>query len=107
MMRFSSMLVLICLLAGLRVHAQEPPLALVNAMVYPISSPPLRAATILIAGGKISRVGIGIALPAGARRLDLHGAVVIPGLIETRSSLFLSDGDLAGTGTADQDVLDA
>ena len=82
-------------------------MALTNATVYTVSGPTVRNATVLIANGKIAAVGANVGVPANVRRLDLHGAVVIPGLVEARSSLLLGAGDLAGAGSADQSVLDA
>src|SRR5882672_8659907 len=98
MARLSRLLIVSFLLCGLRTGAQEPPLALTGATVYPVSGPPIRQATIVIAGGKIAAVGASAVVPANARRIDLHGATVIPGLVEARSSLFLNDADLAGAG---------
>src|SRR4051794_8628417 len=91
MTRRSSLLIPALLVCGLPAAAQEPPVALVGATVYPVSSAPIRQATIVIASGKIVAVGANVTVPAGARRVDLRGATVIPGLIDARSSLFLSD----------------
>lgn len=107
MTQLSRLLIGSFLLCGLKASAQEPPLALVGATVYPVSGPPIRLATIVIADGRIVAVGATVSVPANARRIDLRGATVIPGLVDARSSLFLSDSDLAGAGSADQSVLDA
>ncbi|MCW3051535.1 MAG: amidohydrolase [Chthonomonadales bacterium] len=100
---------LICLLvslfAGLQAGAQTS-IALTNAHVYPVSGAPIEHATILMKDGKIVSVGVNVAVPAGAQRIDLHGATVIPGLVDVSSALFLPDESLTGAGTADQDVLD-
>lgn len=100
---------LICLLvslfAGLTAGAQTP-IALTNAHVYPVSGAPIARAVILILNGKIVSVGPTVAIPANAQRIDLHGATVLPGLVDASSALFLPDESLAGAGTADQDVLD-
>jgi imidazolonepropionase-like amidohydrolase len=100
---------LICLLvslfSGLKADAQTS-IALTNAHVYPVSGAPIDHATIVIVDGKIVSVGVNVAVPAGAKRIDLHGATVIPGMIDVSSALFLPDESLSGAGTADQDVLD-
>lgn len=102
-------LTLICLLVGLSAGLQagaQTPIALTNARVYPVSGAPIAHATILIVNGKISAVGAQVAVPANAQRIDLHNAVVIPGLVDVSSALFLPEESLTGAGTADQDVLD-
>ena len=101
---------LICLLvslfSGLQAGAQTS-IALTNAHVYPVSSAaPIDHATIVITGGKITSVGVNVSIPAGAKRFDLHGATVIPGMVDVSSALFLPDESISGAGSADQDVLD-
>jgi hypothetical protein len=49
----------------------------------------LHGATVLIAGGRIQAVGAGIAVPAGARRIDAAGKVVTPGLLDSLTQLGL------------------
>ena len=49
----------------------------------------LKDATVLIAGGRIKAVGIGIPIPAGARRIDGAGKVVTPGLFDSYTHLGL------------------
>ncbi len=87
--------------------AQEPPLALVGARAYPVASAAVERATLLIADGRIEAIGKEIAIPANARRVDARGKVVLPGLVDARSTLFLSQADLVGGGAADHSVLDA
>jgi imidazolonepropionase-like amidohydrolase len=106
-MRKTTVFLLALLLLGSVAGAQQTPVALIGARVLPVSGPPLDGATVLIVDGKIAAVGANVAVPANAQRIDLHGSVLIPGLVDARSSLFLSSDDLVGAGTADQDVLDA
>ena len=49
----------------------------------------LHGATVLIAGGRIQAVGAGVAVPAGARRIDAAGKVVTPGLLDSLTQLGL------------------
>ncbi len=107
MTRLSALLLVLTLFIGSVAHAQQSPLALTGAKVYPVSGPPLEHATVLIVDGRIKAVGANVTIPADARRVDLRGAVLIPGLVEARSALFLTDTNLAGAGAPDQDVLDA
>lgn len=44
-------------------------------------APPVEDATILLRDGRIAAVGRGVAIPTGARTLDLAGHTVIPGIV--------------------------
>jgi imidazolonepropionase-like amidohydrolase len=88
-------------------QAQDPPVALVGARIIPVQGPVIPKGSIVLANGKVQAVGANVAMPANARRIDVTGKVIIPGLIDTHSSLFLSESDLAGAGSADRDILDA
>ena len=106
MTRLSALFLLISLFVSPVVFAQPSPVALTGARVYPVSGPVLERATVLIVDGKIAAIGPNVTLPANARRIDLHGATLIPGLVEARSSLFLAETELAGNGSPEQDMLD-
>ena len=90
---------------------QDPPpraaLVLVNARIYPVSGPVIDGGSILIEGGKIKAVGKSISVPSDAKTLDLAGKVVIPGLVDTASGLFMSPDDALSGGSAELDVCDA
>lgn len=59
-----------------------PTIALTNASVLSVRTGALqRSLTVVLRGGRIESVGAGAA-PAGARVFDLHGRVVVPGLID-------------------------
>ena len=74
---------------------QEGMVALQGAAVFD-GERRLGPATILIAGESIRAVGPGAAVPAGARRIDLTGRTVIPGLVSAHSHVGNSEG--ADTG---------
>ena len=57
-------------------------IAIVGAKVHPVSGPPIENGTVLIRDGRIAAVGAGIAVPAGAQRIDAMGKVVTPGLVD-------------------------
>jgi imidazolonepropionase-like amidohydrolase len=61
----------------------EPPIAIEHATVYVPAGPPLKDATVVLAGGKVLLVGASVAIPAGARRIDARGKVVTAGLIDS------------------------
>jgi len=73
--------------APLPAAAQEEVLALRGALVYPAVGPPIANATILVQGGKITGVGRDLAIPVGARIVDLSGKEIIPGLIDEHSHI--------------------
>jgi imidazolonepropionase-like amidohydrolase len=50
-------------------------------------------ATIIIDGGRITAIGSGLAVPAGATRVDASGRVVTPGIIAAASDLGISEVD--------------
>ena len=82
---------------------QEGMVALQGAAVFD-GERRLGPATILIAGESIRAVGPGAAVPAGARRIDLTGRTVIPGLVSAHSHVGNSEGaDTGGRfGTRDR-----
>jgi imidazolonepropionase-like amidohydrolase len=85
---------------------QSTPTAYTNAHIIPVSGAVIDRGTVLVTNGKITAIGAHVIIPANAQRIDLHGATVIPGLVDASSSLFLTEETLTGAGTADQNVLD-
>jgi imidazolonepropionase-like amidohydrolase len=56
-----------------------------NATIYPISSPPIPAGSILVEDGRIRAVGPELSAPPGAAIVDASGLHALPGLIDTHS----------------------
>jgi len=52
---------------------------------------PLRSAVVLVRGERIEAIGAGLAIPAGARVIDLGSATVLPGLIDLHTHLTSQD----------------
>jgi imidazolonepropionase-like amidohydrolase len=98
----------LAVLALLLGASQEKPrvVAIRGGKVYPAAAAPIENGTILIEGGKFAAVGKDLPLPANAIVVDASGKVVIPGLVDPASRLFLEAGERAA-GSAEQDVLDA
>jgi imidazolonepropionase-like amidohydrolase len=94
----------------LLVPAQDPSpsrlTAYRGAKVYTLAGAPLEQATILVEGGKVLEVGREVAVPPEATVVDLSGRVVIPGLIDAASPLFVPPGERLG-GSPEFDILDA
>ena len=65
--------------------------AIVNGRVFPISSPPIEKATVVITDGKITAVGSSVSVPKGARRIDASGLSVYPGWIDGWTRVGLSE----------------
>jgi imidazolonepropionase-like amidohydrolase len=84
----------------------RPALVLANVRIYTVSGPVIDGGSILIENGRIKAVGKSISIPSDAKILDLAGRVVIPGLIDVASGLFLQS-DASSGGSAEHDVCDA
>ena len=66
---------------------QGPPILIRSATVLTGTGTRLNAADVLLADGRISAVGPGLAAPAGAQVIEAHGRWVTPGLIDVHSHL--------------------
>jgi len=72
-----------CLLAATTPSfAQSGPLALVGGKVLPVVGAEIPDGIVLIRDGRIERVGRGIEVPPGYRRIDTRGCVIMPGMID-------------------------
>ncbi|HYW06588.1 MAG TPA: amidohydrolase family protein [Longimicrobium sp.] len=70
--------------------------------VYTAAGTPIRGGTVVIVDGRITAVGMNVAVPAGARRIDARGKWVTPGLIESNTQLGLREVEgLAETNDAE------
>lgn len=82
-------------------EASEPEariMAYTNATIYPVSSPKIENATLLIKGETILAVGPSnlVTIPDGAKRIDASGKTIIPGLVCTHSHI----GSVAGADSS-------
>ena len=75
----------------LRAQASAAPTANVVALrggtVHTAAGSVIRNGTVVIRDGKIAEVGADVAVPAGARVVDLSGKEVIPGMIDNHSHI--------------------
>jgi imidazolonepropionase-like amidohydrolase len=100
----------LALLLALSAQSADPPqtkaTVLRGARIYTVSGAPLENATLVIENGHIAAVGKDVAVPADAAIIDVGGKVLVPGLIDAASRLFLPAGERSA-GSAEQNVLDA
>jgi imidazolonepropionase-like amidohydrolase len=66
-------------------------IAIVGGDVYTADGTPIRGGTVVIENGRITAVGANVAIPAGARRIDATGKWVTPGLIESSTTLGITE----------------
>ncbi len=79
--------------AGLALHAQTPPAVTAiraGRLLDPDAGRLLSNQIILVDAGKITAVGSGLAIPAGARVIDLTNLTVMPGLVDAHNHLALT-----------------
>ena len=85
------LLIVFALLSGLSARAES--ILFRNATIYPVSDAPIEGGDLLIADGKIQKVGHGLAVE-GARQVDLSGKRIYPGLIAAGTSAGLVEIDM-------------
>jgi len=66
-------------------------IAITGGKVYPVSGPAIDNGTVLVRDGKIVAVGVNIAVPNDATRIDATGKWVTPGLIDALTGLGVSE----------------
>ena len=74
--------------------AAQEVLVVRGATVHTAVGAPLVNATIVVRDGKVAAVGTNVAVPAGARVLDVAGKVIIPGMIDEHSHIGALPTDL-------------
>ena len=66
-------------------------LLLRNANVHPVASAAIANGSVLVENGKIAEVGQKLAVPKGARVVDLKGLDLYPGMIDSATELGLTE----------------
>jgi imidazolonepropionase-like amidohydrolase len=75
--------------------------AIRGGRIITVSGADIPNGTIVISGGKITAVGANVQAPAGAQVIDASGLLVYPGMIETGSSVGLSEIGQGAVATVD------
>src|ERR1700730_7316086 len=76
----------------------KPTVAIRNATIYPVTSPPIANGTIVFSHGVITAIGTNVTIPAGALTVDRTGLSVYPGLIDSGAQVGLTEvSSVAGT----------
>ncbi|MFN0060831.1 MAG: amidohydrolase family protein [Planctomycetota bacterium] len=103
-LRSAAAIALACSFA-IRIAAQEstPPTAWVGAKLIPIVGPVIESGTLLVEQGKITAVGVDVAIPPNARVIDATGKVLMPGLVCSHSHIG-GVGGADGSATIQPDV---
>lgn len=65
--------------------------AITGGTVFPVSSPRIENATVLIRDGRIAAIGTNVQIPSDARRIDATGKWITPGFINSATTLGLSE----------------
>ncbi|RMH18666.1 MAG: amidohydrolase, partial [Gemmatimonadetes bacterium] len=80
---------------------QEAVVALVGGTVHPVSAPAIDNGVVVIRGGRIEAVGAAgsVEVPAGARRVDVSGKHVYPGMIDPLTTIGLFEFGQVGQAT--------
>jgi imidazolonepropionase-like amidohydrolase len=94
----------LALLAGLPAAAgAQETFLLRGGTVYPVSGPEIVGGAVLVRDGKIAEVGAKIAVPRGARVIEVKGLRVYPGLIDSATEIGLSEiGSVRETQDTDE-----
>jgi imidazolonepropionase-like amidohydrolase len=79
-------------------HASAAPLAFEHARLLPIDGAAIADGVLIVDDGRIVAVGAAgeVRIPADARRIDLRGKQVMPGLVDTHSHVGIATRPLVG-----------
>lgn len=70
---------------------QQQPIALVGGTVYTVAGPVINNCVVLFENGKITAVGAQVSIPSSAKKIDVSGKSVYPGLFAVNTQLGLTE----------------
>lgn len=91
-------------------YAQTAPTAFVGARILPIEGAEIADGVLVVQGGHVIAVGPSteVTVPAGARRVDAKGKVIMPGLVDSHSHIGGPEGaDASAALQPDVRILDS
>lgn len=87
-MKLPGILIVCALAAG---AASSNSVLIRGADVYPVTSAPVKGASLLVLDGRIAEIGLKVVAPKGVRVVDGRGLRVYPGMIDSATQLGLSE----------------
>ena len=105
----------VCALPGIaRAQSQPATYAITHAKIFTLAGSTIEDGTLIFRDGKITAVGRGIDIPAGAQVIDAKGLQVYPGMFDSITQMGLREigavnatVDSAETGSYNPDVVAA
>jgi imidazolonepropionase-like amidohydrolase len=106
----------VCALSGVASAQSQPPTAyaITHAKIFTLSGSTIDDGTLILGGGKITAVGVGLDIPAGAQVIDAKGLQVYPGIFDSVTQMGLREigavsatVDSTETGNYNPDVVAA
>jgi imidazolonepropionase-like amidohydrolase len=104
------MRIVLFLACAVYTYAQSTPVAFTGARIIPIAGPEIPDGALVIQNGKIVAVGPSsqVTIPAAARRHDVEGKIIMPGLVDSHSHIGSVEGaDSSAPIQPDVRVIDA
>src|SRR5436309_14337284 len=87
------MLTALLVLAATAVAAPQPVYIKAGTLIDGRADAPRTNQVIVVRGNRIESVGGDVAVPAGAKAIDLSGMTVLPGMIDSPTHIFLHGED--------------
>jgi imidazolonepropionase-like amidohydrolase len=82
---------------------QRTAIALRGATIHTVSNGTIQNGTIVFEGGVITAIGADVAVPAGARTIDVSGKHIYPGLVDAYSTVGIAEiGDVSVTNDVEE-----
>lgn len=69
-------------------------IAFTNARIVPVEGQPIAKGTLVVDGRRIVAVGADVAVPAGAKVIDVGGKTILPGIVDVHAHLHYASGDV-------------